>query len=152
MRLTKILMLLALAAFGYFQLEREPGPVDAPGPASAPRLESARSPVSTSSSFSVPANGSIVEVRGTVERLLADDNEGSRHQRFIIRVDAARTLLVSHNIDVAPRVGALEIGDVVDVKGEYEANDRGGIVHWTHHDPAGRHESGWIRHAGREYR
>jgi len=146
MRPTTIVILLALAVYGYFELERAPGPDPAAGTGSVPGLAPA------SRSFSQPANGTIVEVRGTVERLLGDDNEGSRHQRFIIRVDEGRTLLVSHNIDVAPRVDALDVGDVVDVKGEYEWNDRGGLVHWTHHDPAGRHESGWIRHAGREYR
>jgi hypothetical protein len=111
-----------------------------------------QSPNDDGRSFVTPADGTIVETSGLVQRLLSDDNEGSRHQRFILRVGADRTLLVSHNIDVAPRISDLEVGDNVEVKGEYEWNRQGGVLHWTHHDPAGRHESGWIRHGGREYR
>ncbi|MGD1897959.1 MAG: DUF3465 domain-containing protein [Phormidesmis sp.] len=94
----------------------------------------------------------IVEnVVGVVERLLADDNEGSRHQRFIMRMGNGNTLLVVHNIDLAPRIDSLRVGDRISVKGEYEWNDRGGLVHWTHHDPRGVHEGGWIDHEGWRY-
>ncbi len=92
-----------------------------------------------------------VEAEGSVERLLADDREGSRHQRFILRLDDGHTVLVSHNIDLAPRV-PLAAGDRVAFRGRYEWNERGGVVHWTHHDPQGRREGGWLRHGGRTYR
>ena len=88
---------------------------------------------------------------GTVTKLLNDDNQGSRHQRFIIRTDSGRTLLVSHNLDLAKRIEALRVGDKISFYGEYEWNEKGGIIHWTHHDPEGRHPAGWIRHRGRLY-
>ena len=84
-----------------------------------------------------------VESSGTVERTLADDNEGSRHQRFIVRLSNGHSILIAHNIDLAPRV-PLSRGDRVMFKGEYEFNDKGGVVHWTHHDPRGRKDGGWI--------
>ena len=84
-------------------------------------------------------------------RLLADDNDGSRHQRFILEVGAGRTLLIAHNIDLAPRIPDLKVGDTVEFYGEYEPNDRGGVIHWTHHDPQGDHVDGWLKHAGRTY-
>lgn len=88
---------------------------------------------------------------GTVSRILADDNDGSRHQRFIVRLSSGRTLLVAHNIDLAPRVRSINVGDTVSFYGQYESNDRGGVIHWTHHDPRGRHVGGWIEHKGRRY-
>jgi hypothetical protein len=92
----------------------------------------------------------VVEVEGAVERLLADDNDGSRHQRFIVRLAGGRTLLVAHNIDLAERV-PLGVGDRVRLRGEYEWSERGGVLHWTHHDPGGRRVGGWIEHAGTRY-
>lgn len=93
----------------------------------------------------------VEDVSGTVERVLADDIEGSRHQRFIIDVGNRQTVLVVHNIDLAPRIDALREGDRVLVKGEYEWNDLGGLIHWTHKDPNSAHEDGWIEHNGQRY-
>ena len=96
-------------------------------------------------------SGVMVEASGVVRRLLADDDEGSRHQRFIVEIGGDHSLLVSHNIDLAPRVDLTE-GDVVAFRGQFEWNDRGGVLHWTHHDPQGRRQGGWIRHDGRLHR
>ena len=95
--------------------------------------------------------GARVETSGVVERVLGDDNSGSRHQRFIVRLASGQTLLIAHNIDIAPRVAGLARGDTASFAGIYEPNNKGGVVHWTHHDPSGRHEAGWIEHKGRRY-
>ncbi|MCG6872592.1 MAG: DUF3465 domain-containing protein [Gammaproteobacteria bacterium] len=92
-----------------------------------------------------------VEGSGTVERILADDNRGSRHQRFILRLQTGQSILVAHNIDLAPRVAGLRKGDTVSFFGEYEWNPKGGTIHWTHRDPRGRHVAGWLRHNGKTY-
>ena len=125
-----------------------------------PRLE----PVSTASTqpdraasqllrlFEERRSGVVVEGYGTIARILPDDTEGSRHQRFILEVGQAQTLLISHNIDLAPRVDDIREGDTIRFRGQYEWNERGGVVHWTHHDPNGRRPGGWIRHRGRDYR
>ena len=92
-----------------------------------------------------------VEGHGVVSRLLADDEKGSRHQRFIVTLGSGQTLLIAHNIDLAPRLDALKVGDEVAFSGVYEWNAQGGVVHWTHLDPTGRHPGGWIRHRGVAY-
>ncbi len=97
------------------------------------------------------ASGVEVEGDATVVRLLSDDTEGGRHQRFIVRLDSGQTLLIAHNIDVAPRVEDLRVGDAVAFRGVYEWNEEGGTVHWTHRDPDGSHAPGWLRHGGRVY-
>jgi hypothetical protein len=92
-----------------------------------------------------------VEGRGVVRRVLSDDNDGSRHQRFILALASGQTLLISHNIDLAPRVVGLSKGDVVSFSGEYEWNPQGGVIHWTHRDPNKRHPAGWLKHKGKIY-
>lgn len=92
-----------------------------------------------------------IEGTGTVTRLLSDDNDGSRHQRFIVKLETGQTLLVAHNIDLAPRIVSLKVGDEVGFFGEYDWNPKGGTIHWTHHDPQGRHAAGWLKHEGRMY-
>lgn len=92
-----------------------------------------------------------VALQGTVIKLLKDDLKGSQHQKFLIRIAPDITLLVSHNIDLAPRV-PLKKGDQISLRGRYEWNHRGGLVHWTHHDPRGKKQGGWIRVNGKDYR
>jgi hypothetical protein len=92
-----------------------------------------------------------VEGHGVVRRVLSDDNNGSRHQLFVVALSSGQTLLIAHNIDLAPRVIGLRVGDDVSFSGEYEWNAEGGVIHWTHRDPARRHTAGWIRHNGKAY-
>jgi hypothetical protein len=92
-----------------------------------------------------------VEGLGSVKRILTDDNKGSRHQRFILALGSGQTLLIAHNIDVAPRVSGLRKGDKVEFLGEYEWSPEGGVIHWTHRDPDGRHPGGWLKHKGKTY-
>lgn len=89
--------------------------------------------------------------QGTVRRILPDDASGRRHQRFILELASGQTLLIAHNIDIAPRIDDLNEGDTVAFYGEYEWNARGGVIHWTHHDPDGRHADGWLQHNGLTY-
>jgi hypothetical protein len=96
-------------------------------------------------------SGIQVSGSGEVSRILSDDNKGSRHQRFILRLSSGQTLLVAHNIDLALRVDNLKKGDMVHYFGEYEWNPKGGVIHWTHRDPGGRHVGGWLKHNGRTY-
>lgn len=93
-----------------------------------------------------------IEGEGKVARILSDDNDGSRHQRFVLELISGQTILVAHNIDLAPRISLIKEGDLVSFNGEYEWNSQGGVIHWTHHDPQGIHVTGWLKHNGRTYK
>ena len=96
-------------------------------------------------------SGLQVKGKGVVIKTLSDDLDGSRHQRFILRLDSGQTLLIAHNIDVAPRINDLMPGEIVEFYGEYEWNSKGGLIHWTHHDPSNKHVAGWLKYSGRTY-
>jgi hypothetical protein len=95
-------------------------------------------------SFANQDSGVSVFVRGLILSILSDDTVGESHQRFIIKLSNSQTLLIVHNIDIAPRITGISTGSVVYVHGDYIWNSQGGLIHWTHHDPNGIHENGWI--------
>jgi uncharacterized protein YoaH (UPF0181 family) len=92
-----------------------------------------------------------VTLDAQVIKTLRDDTKGSQHQRFLIEPSKGMTLLVAHNIDLADKV-PLAKGDNITLRGRYEWNNKGGVVHWTHHDPRGKKAGGWIKAAGKTYR
>lgn len=92
-----------------------------------------------------------VQSKGEVKAILADDNDGSRHQKMILKLENGLTVLVAHNIDLAPRVEGLRKGEIVEFYGEYEYSPKGGVIHWTHHDPQGKHVDGWLKYQGKSY-
>jgi len=113
--------------------------------------DSATDDSSIGRAFANRASNIQVEGEGTVLRVLPDDLDGHRHQRFIVQLASGQTLLVAHNIDIAPRVDGLTAGDIVSFNGEYVWNEKGGVIHWTHHDPGRRHVAGWIKLNGKTY-
>lgn len=155
----KKLLLFAIAAAVAFYLTKHPS--DAPRAAGrtpattatiGPRGGSAQvSQDAISEAYANQRSGVAVEGSGIVAKLLGDDSFGDRHQRFILRLQSGQTILVAHNIDLAPRVEPLSVGDTVAFRGEYEWNDKGGTIHWTHHDPQGQHAGGWLKRDGQTY-
>jgi len=137
-----------LAAFYYYQALN--GPDDSSLPGEAPAATAAV-PTSGPGTTTTLIDGHPAKGSGTVVRVLSDDNDGSRHQRFILELASGRTLLIAHNIDLAPRIPGIRKGDKVEFHGEFRSNPQGGVIHWTHHDPQGRHPGGWLRHRGRTY-
>ena len=103
---------------------------------------------SISSAYENRTSNVQVSQTGIVVKVLPDDNKGSRHQRFILKLPSGQTVLIAHNIDLAAKITSINTGDSVEFYGEYEWNAKGGVVHWTHHDPAGWHEGGWLKHNG----
>lgn len=140
----KIVSILILLGLGYLAVEQL-------GSRKGVEAGAATADSSIAAAFEARRSNEQMEGSGTVTRVLADDNDGSRHQRFILRLASGQTLLIAHNIDLAPRVAGLKEGDMVEFRGEYEWNDKGGVVHWTHRDPRGQHPAGWLKHQGQTY-
>jgi len=143
-QLKKVLSLLALAIVVYIgrnQFDRPNGSAGGAG----------RSDDNSAGSFDGRKSGAQTEGSGIVVKILPDDNHGSRHQRFLLKLQSGQTLLIAHNIDLAPRLFPLSEGDAVAFNGEFEWNEKGGVIHWTHRDPRGRHAAGWLKHKGQTY-
>lgn len=141
-RQTIIFVLLAVLIIVSFLERNGFRPNSSPGPGDTAQLAAA---------FENRVSNLQVEGSGLVEKVLKDDLEGSRHQRIIVRISDDQTVLIAHNIDLAPRVENVKKGDRLEFFGEYEWNNKGGVIHWTHRDPAGRHVDGWLRHQGKLY-
>jgi Protein of unknown function (DUF3465) len=92
-----------------------------------------------------------VKQTGRITKILRDDDHGLRHQHFVVQLDSGQKLLIAHNIDLAPKVEGLQVGTIISFSGEYEWNNKGGVVHWTHRDPKGQHPGGWLLYNNRKY-
>ena len=142
-RANAVLIAAAVGVFAFIFVScASPGPATKQGPAPL-----AYDPIGRA--FASGTSDIQVEGEGTVISVLPDDLDGSRHQRFIVQLASGQTLLISHNIDLAPRIAGLKVGDSVGFNGEYVWNEKGGVIHWTHHDPQGQHVAGWVMHNGK---
>ena len=156
----KKLFLILLAACVVLSLAA----CSAPNSAQTQSTEQAPAQVSTSPSasssmdagaiteaFGAQRNVPQVQGSGVVTKVLKDDTKGLKHQKFLLKVSDNITILIAHNIDLAPRVDDIKQGDVVEFKGEYIYTPKGGTVHWTHKDPRGNHQAGYLKHNGKTY-
>ena len=146
----KVLLALAILA-AIYGWQRISGPGHPGTPAAISSSPPSYVDDELASAFQQQQSGIQVTGEGVVTRILDDVTDGSRHQRFILRLESGQTLLVAHNIDLAPRIASLSPGDTVAFNGEYEWNERGGLIHWTHRDPNGQHQAGWLKHDGETY-
>ena len=101
--------------------------------------------------YGVSDTGTWIEGTGVVRRLLPDDNDGTRHQRVVLDLRNGQTVLLAHNLGLAERI-PLGLGDRVQFRGVYEWNELGGLLHWTHHDPLGVQEGGFVLYRRKRYR
>jgi len=117
----KILLIAAVAAafyvgYGKSNVFRQP----TTSPATQTGTAQSSSSNALQTAFNEQKSGVQVQGEGVVSKLLADDNEGSRHQRFILALSSGQTILVAHNIDLAPRIATLKSGDSVAFNGVFE--------------------------------
>jgi Protein of unknown function (DUF3465) len=98
------------------------------------------------SGVEIVADGTVTHVLGLQQGRL------SPHEGFLLRLASSCSLVVRVEVNT-DFTGAIPLtnGEHVVVKGEYEYYPRGGVVHWTHRDPRGRHDNGYIEAGGRSY-
>ncbi len=152
-RLIAALISIGVLAYGVSRSHRPPAsplPQPSPLPQSAPLPRPTTDPAILTA---IERHRSKVwgQAAGTVARLLEDDRKGIPHQRFVLQIESGATMLIEYNIDLAPRIDPLLVGDSVIVRGEYIWNDKGGLMHWVHHDPSGAPGGGWVRIRGKVY-
>lgn len=152
------IIVAALAVFGYRQFQqheagRGRSVIERPSEKRSADVKSGRGSAEQvlRQAFEAGRGDIQIEGQGVVVKTLPDDEKGLRHQRFILKLSSGQTLLVAHNIDLADKIKGLKKGDTVGFYGEYEWSKQGGVIHWTHRDPAGRHVDGWLKHNGRIY-
>jgi hypothetical protein len=107
------------------------------------------------SAWSAERSNVEVEDRGTVRRVLGTRvTRGGAHEGFLVDVPAGGgrsiSILIEDNVDLTGPIPVAR-GDAVRFRGVYIYNQRGGIVHWTHHDPRFRHIPGYVEVNGKLY-
>lgn len=162
MRQTRKILLWLGVALLFFYLGREsqqtaPTEASTTAPENSaqghpPRNTSTNSPSAITRAFQQQQSDIPVQGTGQIIKELAEDNNGSRHQRILIRMPDGLSIMIAHNIDLAPRIEGIQAEQRIEFKGEYAWNPKGGVVHWTHHDPSGRHPDGWLKYQSRTYR
>jgi len=90
----------------------------------------------------VTASGSVARILGT------RSGPSGNHEGFLVHLRGAEghglTVRVEDNVDITGPI-PLKTGDEVEVRGEYVYDQRGGLIHYTHLDPRGRHPGGYVR-------
>jgi hypothetical protein len=94
------------------------------------------------SNVEVTVQGSIASMLGTAA------GPSGEHEGFLLHLRGASghglTVRVEDNVDLTGPV-PLSAGEDVEVRGEYVYDPSGGVIHYTHRDPSGRHAAGFIR-------
>ncbi|WP_374035172.1 DUF3465 domain-containing protein [Bdellovibrio bacteriovorus] len=86
----------------------------------------------------------------TVVKVLPDDNSGLEHQKWVVRLSNGELMQAVYNLDMCPRV-PLKVGDVIAMGGQFIWTNKGGLLHWLHHDPRGRRPDGYVYVNGQYY-
>ncbi len=96
-----------------------------------------------------------VDASGSVARLLGErSGRYGPHAGFLLHLSGGASHGLTVRVEVNERfTGPLPLvaGEPVQVRGEYEFDPRGGVIHWTHRDPRRRHPDGYIVLARHRY-
>lgn len=85
-----------------------------------------------------------------VVKILPDDSHGLEHQKWVVRLSNGETMQAVYNLGMCPRV-PVRVGDVISMGGQFIWTNKGGLLHWLHHDPRGRRPDGYVFVNGQFY-
>ncbi|WP_155723962.1 DUF3465 domain-containing protein [Bdellovibrio bacteriovorus] len=85
-----------------------------------------------------------------VVKVLPDDNQGLAHQKWTVRLSNGKNMQAVYNSDMCPRV-PVKVGDVIAMGGQFIWTNKGGLLHWLHHDPRGKRPDGYVYVNGKFY-
>lgn len=74
------------------------------------------------------------------------------YQKFIVQLNADQSVVVIHNRALGSSIDGLVIGETIEVFGEYQWTEEGGIIQRTHQDPMSHRQAGWVKYKDRIYR
>ncbi len=92
----------------------------------------------------------LVELDARVIRIHPDIADFETFQAFSIELSNGQRVRVHHNIDVAPRV-PVSANAEIRLRGEYDWNPEGGLIHWTHAAVDSERKGGWIEVNGHRF-
>ncbi|MGH7738480.1 MAG: DUF3465 domain-containing protein [Candidatus Tyrphobacter sp.] len=99
------------------------------------------------------ANGTEVVADGTVTQILGTHpGRSGAHEGFVLHLGSGcdASLRVETNVDFTGPI-PLRTGERVVVKGEYDSDPDGSVIHFTHREVRGRHPGGYVIAGGRYY-
>ncbi len=99
-------------------------------------------------------SGGEVLVSGHVVALLGSrEGRSGEHEGYLLKLDGSCDLLlkVETNTSITGPIPFARNEPVI-IKGVYVYDPLGGLIHWTHHDPSGRHMNGYVIAGGKSYR
>lgn len=97
-------------------------------------------------------SGTQLTSEGKITHIFPTADSGTDYQKFIVQLGIGQSILVMHNMELGAAIEGLAIGEYIEVYGEYQWTADGGIIRWTHQDPLGKHQAGWVKYKGRIYR
>lgn len=87
----------------------------------------------------------------TVTKLMPDDNDGSRHQRFYAKLSDNSEVYIVYSLEYGRVRVPVNVGSIIGVGGEYRWTKFGGLLHWVHEDHRDQRPDGYVEVRGVRY-
>ena len=98
------------------------------------------------------ADHAQVEGEGEVVFFVSHDPGAVNLQKFLVRLDSGKTMLIVHDTTRSKRIADLKLGDQVAFCGEYFYGQNGDEIRVDEPAPDGQPGNGWVKHKGQTYR